>query len=285
MKLDFQLRSLLLIPANKDNFIEKALELDADMLLMDCNVSVADEEKTIARENIKRFMHVARHHDRLVCAQVNSFESQWFLDEIIVLAEAGVDAFMSSDIRNQRDVTFLHRLLTSVEVKLNLDRQLGIVPLITSPIGLMNLAEICEASDRIIAVSFGCDEYLGESNKVDDTQLISLDEARKQVVEPALNAGVIPIDHAYDDHHDIAGLEREVKEASEIGFMGKIVVHPSQLKIVNEGFDDKESKILRANRVLNLYRQALKNHRDVPHSPEIVKQAIDTINKQSTVFK
>lgn len=286
MKLDFRLRSLMLIPANRDNFIEKALELDADMLLMDCNATVADEEKSLARENIKRFMQVARHHDRLVCAQINSFESRWFLDEVIELAEAGVDAFMSSDIRGRRDVAFLHRLLTSVEVKLGIAPRLGIVPLITSPIGLMNLAEICETSDRVVAVSFGCDEYLGDSSEVSDTQLISLEEARRQVVEPALSAGVIPIDHACDPGQGIDTLRQEVRTAREMGFMGKIVVHPSQLEIVNEGFDDKESRILQAHRVLNLYRRAIRsNQATTGHSPEVVKQAIDIINKQSTVFK
>jgi citrate lyase subunit beta/citryl-CoA lyase len=79
----------------------------------------------------------------------------------------------------------------------------------------------------------------------------SLQTARSMVVLAAAAAGIDPpVDSAYQGLADLAGLERETVNARDLGFFGKVAIHPSQLEIINRVFSPEPAEIAWAQRVL-----------------------------------
>jgi Citrate lyase beta subunit len=84
---------------------------------------------------------------------------------------------------------------------------------------------------------------------------------RTIVVSAARAYGVDPIDRVYFDIKNIEGFRRECVEAKSLGFVGKQVIHPSQIPIANEVFSPSKEEIEWARRVVEAYEKAVREGR------------------------
>lgn len=81
------------------------------------------------------------------------------------------------------------------------------------------------------------------------------------MIATAAAYGVDPIDRVFFDLKDLEGFKRECLEAKALGFVGKQVIHPSQIPIANEVFSPSQEEISWAERVVAAYEEAMRQGR------------------------
>ena len=80
--------------------------------------------------------------------------------------------------------------------------------------------------------------------------------ARTMCAVAAAAAGVDALDTVYTDIADLEGLRRECDEAVQMGFTGKISIHPAQIPVINEAFTPSDEAVAHARRVLAAFAEA-----------------------------
>jgi len=125
----------------------------------------------------------------------------------------------------------------------------GIVPLVETAAGVVAVDEIAAASG-VDAVAFGDQDFTADIGAtVTDDKTESL-YARQRVVVAAAAAGVDAFDTVHTDIGDLDGLREQAEFAAEIGFDGKLAVHPDQIPEINGAFTPAADRLEWAETVL-----------------------------------
>ncbi|HIL17907.1 MAG TPA: CoA ester lyase, partial [Gammaproteobacteria bacterium] len=80
--MTFRTRSLLFVPGNKPNMINKALSFQPDVFIPDMEDSVPDSEKANAREVVADHLKAFSGTGRVVIPRLNSMQSGHFEDDL-----------------------------------------------------------------------------------------------------------------------------------------------------------------------------------------------------------
>lgn len=264
---DLLRRSELAVPACNDNMFEKGAQCGADLVFLDledatpAGVKVESRAKVIAALNDIDWGRTAR------AIRINGLDTQWCHDDVIdVVTKAGenLDTIIIPKARKARDVWWVDVLLTQLESKLRLRRQIRLEVLIEEVEGLANAEEIAVASPRLDALIFGVGDFsLSQGARV-DTNFVPLGEypgefwayARNKVIVAARIAGIDAIDAPYPDYRDVSGYERDARRASLLGYTGKWAIHPDQVPIANGVYAPTADEIARAEANVAAYREA-----------------------------
>ncbi len=120
----------------------------------------------------------------------------------------------------------------------------------------MNVNAICRASERIVAVAFGGEDFtndMGIERLADESQVAY---ARQRMCVTARAAHVLALDTPYFKLRDPNGLRWNSLAAKSIGFKGKFAIHPEQLEALNECFSPSAAEIAHAERVVAAFDEA-----------------------------
>jgi citrate lyase subunit beta/citryl-CoA lyase len=127
---------------------------------------------------------------------------------------------------------------------------------IEGAIGVVNAFAIATASKRLIAIALGAEDYcanLKTSRSKEGTELFL---ARSTIVVAARAAGIDAIDTVFSDVNDEEQLVRETQAIKQLGFDGKSVINPRQIKPVHRVFTPTANEISKAQRILTASRGA-----------------------------
>lgn len=83
-----------------------------------------------------------------------------------------------------------------------------------------------------------------------------LAHARAQMVLAARAAGALAIDTIYTDLTDPDGLMTEACQARQLGYSGKLIIHPTQIEPVHRAFTPTQEEIAHAHRILEEFEAA-----------------------------
>lgn len=265
-------RSELAVPASNDNMFAKAAGCGADLVFLDLEDAVPAAVKESARTKAIAALNDIDWGRTARAIRINGLDTHWCHDDLIdVVTHAGMnlDTVIVPKARTARDVWWVDVLLTQLEVKLGLSRQIRLEVLIEEVEGLANAEAIAVASPRLDALIFGVGDFsLSQGARV-DTNFVPLGEypgdfwhyARNKVIVAARIAGIEAIDAPYPDYGDAAGYQRDARRASLMGYTGKWAIHPSQVPIANEVYAPTADEIAQAERNVAAYRQAESNGR------------------------
>ena len=132
----------------------------------------------------------------------------------------------------------------------------GVLPWIETAEAIVNLNAICRASERIVAVAFGGEDFtndMGIERLADESQIAY---ARQALCITARAAHVLALDTPYFKLRDPDGLRLNCTHAKSIGFKGKFAIHPEQLDALNECFSPSPAEIAHAERVVAAFEEA-----------------------------
>lgn len=260
-------RSELALPACNDHMFDKAAGCGADLVFLDLEDAVppaVKEEsrgKAIAALNDLDWGRTAR------AVRINGLDTEWCHDDVIeVVTNAGenLDTIVIPKARTARDVWWVDVLLTQLEQKLRLAKQIQLEVLIEEVEGLANVEEIAAASPRLDALIFGVGDFsLSQGARV-DTNFVPLGEypgdfwhyARNKIMVAARIAGIDAIDSPYPDFRDLAGYEQDARRSSLLGYTGKWAIHPDQVPVANAVYAPTADEIALAQRNVAAYREA-----------------------------
>lgn len=250
-------RSVLFSPGDRPELLRKAPETGADVVVFDLEDAVASGRKAEARETVRDVVSDGFDPDCEVCVRVNPQPRVAAEDLRIVLAgDPGVDAVMLPKAESAADVMGLAGLVEGSGV------DLPIFALAETAAGVLN-AEAIAAADPVTALVFGAEDlaaHIGATRSDEGTEVLY---AREHVVLAASAGGVDAIDTVYNNVEDTDGLAAETEFAIDLGYDGKLAVHPAQVETINEAFTPTDEEIEWARTVLAAREEADESGRGV----------------------
>jgi citrate lyase subunit beta/citryl-CoA lyase len=189
----------------------------------------------------------------------NDRESGELLKDLTQLTIEGVHGFMYPKSTCGEDIYFVGKLLETIEYEKHIPvGTFKIIPLIETAGAIVNIKDICLASPRVVAVAFGCEDYVSDTHGKHDDAGKSIFYARNAIVNAARFAGIIPIDTVHIKVHDLEDLEREVILGKELGFDGMLVLNPKELPIVHQYYSPSEEEVAWATEMVELAEEAVR---------------------------
>src|SRR6266511_4230984 len=121
----------------------------SDILLGNLEDAIAADKKEAAREGLVRIAKEADFGDTALWTRINSLDSPWALDDLLVLIpEIGdkLEVVMVPKVEGPWDIHYVDRLLAQLEAKAGLAQPLLVHAILETSLGVINLEEIATAS-------------------------------------------------------------------------------------------------------------------------------------------
>lgn len=275
-------RSFLFVPGDRPERLAKALDRDADALILDLEDSVAPEDKVRARANVAAFLRETRAEKRraLLIARVNGLATGLIDDDLDAVIASAPDAIFLPKAEGGGAISHLDAKLAVREARGGLaDGAIAIYALATETArAVLTTASYAACSARLAGLAWGREDLsvaLGASAMHDEYGhlLDTFRLARGLCLLGAYAAGAQAIDAVEPDFTNLARLRRESLAAWRDGFTGKLAIHPSQVAIINECFRPSREELAEARALVAAFAQAGGRGaiavdgvmRDVPH--------------------
>jgi citrate lyase subunit beta/citryl-CoA lyase len=251
------LRSPLFVPGNKPNMLEKALGLAPDALVPDIEDSVPPAEKANARETIRSLLPRLAASGRPVIPRVNALDTEWIEADLAAVVGPHVLGISVGKVRNAGDISAISQLIGELERRAGIAvGTVRLLPWIETAEAIVNVSAICRASERIVAVAFGGEDFTNDMGveRLEDESQISY--ARQALCVAARAAHVLALDTPYFKLRDPGGLRDNSLKAKSTGFKGKFAIHPEQIDTLNDCFSPSAQEIAHAERVVAAFEEA-----------------------------
>jgi len=251
-------RSLIFVPGNNTRFLEKAKTLSADIVCFDLEDSVPDKEKKKARALIKDALKKKNQYTASIFARTNSPDSNKIEADLKEIVQKGIDGIVIPKVSSAKEIKKIEKTISSLEKKRKI-RGIRLIPSIESALGVINCYEIASSSQRIDAIVFGIFDLLNDIGiEYTKGNTRGAKYSRYKVPVAATAAGVYAIDGIWQDIKDISGLKKDCEIGKSLGYVGKSVIYPDQIKTVHKIFHPNKTEIAWAKKVCSIYKKSSK---------------------------
>lgn len=250
------LRSFLFVPANDTRKVEKAFASDADMVILDLEDAVAISEKAKARSLVVDVL--SRERREGVCVRVNGIDTPWIAGDLMAVVGNRPEGIMLPKAESAEDIRKVDWLISQLEADYGIsDKSVALFPLVETALGVDKAYEVAASSERIKKLAFGAVDFtldLGVSLSKGGAELFF---ARSQLAIASRAAGIEgPIDTVFTRFKDEKALKEDCRVGRELGFTGKLVIHPAQIQAVHDAFSPEPGEITYASKVVRAFEKA-----------------------------
>lgn len=254
MSPNYLMRSLMFVPGHNEQLLRKSATSEADVLLLDIEDSVQPKSnKLLARQLIKKLNADGIFLKKRIFIRINDRESGELLDDILSMTIDGIEGFVYPKSNDSEDIFFIDKLLESIEYKKKLNiGTFKLIPLIETSGAVLNALSIAKSSKRIVAIAYGCEDFLTDLQGTHDLEEMALQVPRSMIAMAARAAGVIPIDTVHIKVHDLEDLNKNLKIAKALGFEGMLVLNPKEIPLVHQYFSPTNQEVEKAKEIVEL---------------------------------
>ncbi len=254
------MRSVLFAPGNRPELIDKAVNTAADVIIIDLEDAVHPDKKEEARSNARK--KIAQYRERKIIIRVNGVDSDLITADLNEVVTENLWCLMVPKVENLAGVQKLNTYLFNKEEKNALKHgAVKVMPLIETAKGVQDISAILSddsLSQRFTSCAFGAADYTLDMG-IDMTQ--NGDELlypRSRIAMACRAAGLEPpLDSPYMiDIKDVDGLKADAVRAKQLGFQGKLCVHPIQIEPCNLIFSPTPEEIHYAEKVILAFDEA-----------------------------
>lgn len=243
------LRSVLFLPASNERAIEKAKNLDADGIIFDLEDAVAEEAKTLARNNAVNAVKSGNYGNRFLVIRTNGLDTQF--------ADADIDAVIDAVIAAKPDAILIPKVEYATEITNLLGRANGIAiwAMVESARGIINAVEIADAlsTNPQNALVIGPNDIARDTRMRASPSRTNLLPALTNCVFAARAAGIQILDGVYNNFRDDDGFATECTQGRDLGMDGKTLIHPGQIAAANEAFSPSPEEISSAQEIVGVF--------------------------------
>ena len=244
-------RTMMFLNAQKPGLIKDPYIYKPDSLLLDLEDAVAENQKDAARFSL---FHALRSIDYRGCERVvrlNGLAPPYWKEDIRCSVAGGCDAIRIPKTENEEDVHLAEKEIARAEREFGRpEGSVLIMAAVESARGVMNALDICEASERLFGIALSGGDYTKDLQTHITGTGIELMGARQNLIIAARAAGVQCFDTVYTDLNNEEGFRRDVETIHLMGFDGKSIINPRQIRIVHEIFTPDERDIIFAEKVV-----------------------------------
>ena len=250
-------RSMLFIPAHREDFVSKAHQRGADAYILDLEDSVPDAQKSEARGAIVDAAGIVSQDGAAALVRINQGTA---------MAEKDLEACICPEVRavvipkvvSGGQVKALCGVIEALEPERGIEKgQTRVIAQIECVHGLANLDDIAGSSTRMLGMSLGSEDF-SVSASMEPTPETLL-APNQDIVFASRRAGILPYGFpaSIADYSDIERFRETIRFARQLGFVGALCIHPSQATVLNEEFTPSSAEIERARALLAAYEKGL----------------------------
>jgi citrate lyase subunit beta/citryl-CoA lyase len=254
------IRTALFVPGTRPDRVDKALNAGADVIIIDLEDAVPLQLKEETRSKVRE--KVLEHGGRKIIVRVNAMGSgfcQGDLDEIIVKELACI---MLPKVESPEQIREMNHRLLSLEGERGMPPgAVSVIPLIESARAVQNIFPILsEKTDpaRVLTAAFGAADYSLDLGMGITKQGQELVYPRSRIAIACRAAQMEPpLDTPFMiDLKDMEGLKADAMRAKQLGFQGKLCIHPNQVGPCHAIFSPTKEEILYAEKVIQAFEEA-----------------------------
>lgn len=213
--------SPLFVPCD-DKYLSRVDSLKSATIIFDLEDSIKDEKKQEALESLLRFFDIYKGSKKM-WVRVNNDRIDI---EISELKDKNIVGFM---LPKTESYEMINNIVTLSEAS-------KVWVLIETPMGIANLPSIA-SHPALSAIMFGGEDY---SNFFSDDSHDEVIRFAKNMIVLYGRAFNLPVfDTISWNYRDLKLFKKEVLSSKKFGFYGKVAIHPAQVDVIEEIFEER----------------------------------------------
>jgi citrate lyase subunit beta/citryl-CoA lyase len=269
-------RSWLFVPADQPRKVESAATGPADAIILDLEDAVGLVQKDAARALVVGFL--AAGHGAHPCGparliRVNALSTGMTEADVAATARHRPAGYVLPKCEGPADVDALARLVAT-----HGGSDVPILAIATETArAVRSLMRSDWSHPALGGLTWGGEDLMADlgslrNRKADGSYHSPFRLVRDLTLFAASEARVPAVDAVYTAFRDEAGLKSEAGQAADLGFSGKLAIHPAQIAPIHAAFAPDETTIAHAQRVREVFASSGGNATsldgemlDIPH--------------------
>lgn len=245
----------LYLPGNNPKLMINAGIYGSHGIILDLEDSVAPEKKFEARFMVRNALRSVDFYGAERMVRINQLPAG--LEDLKSCIPHGVNLILIPKCEHATQVLQTDKKISEILGRKN--DAIHLMPIIENAAGVMNAYEIARASENVVALAIGLEDYTADIGTQRTPEGKETFFARSMVVNAARAANIQPIDSVFSDIDDMEALKRNVLESKALGFAGMGCIHPRQVPVIHENFLPDEAETSRAKRIVAAFEKAKKD--------------------------
>ena len=254
-------RTLLFAPGSRAELLTKAQLGAADAMIFDLEDSVPLNAKEEARKNVQQALALGLKKPMYL--RISNPRAGDYLADLGVLANqslVNVVGVALPKADDAQDIETVSKALQEIEIKAGVAvGSLSILPMIETCLGLRNSFDIAKSSKRVSGMALASAEegdFMVDLGGRWTPRSLALNYPRSKLVVDSRAAGLEWIvDGVFMNLKDTQMLREECLIARELGFVGKMAIHPTQVDVMHEVFSPSAEEIEYARGMIAAFRE------------------------------
>lgn len=246
-------RALLFMPGDDRRKIEKGAHLEVDSIIMDLEDGVALSNKALAREVTRTALQEISFGNSECLVRINPVAvNGLFMDDLTLTIAGRPHGYMIPKVESAEQIQRVDQRLSELEAQYQIaEHSTILLALIETARGVIHLREIAQASPRLRALCFGAEDLAGDMGAIRTSEGWEGFYAKSAVVLHAKAFDLQAIDTPFIDlRADDALLSAETERSLQMGYTGKLAIHPRQVGVIQQVFTPTATQIDRARRLI-----------------------------------
>ena len=258
------LRSMLFVPGDSERKLAKGESSPADALILDLEDAVAPDRTAIARGMVRDYLDARPNRERQqLWVRINPLSTAKALPDLAAVVGGAPDGILLPKPDSADDIVLLDHYLTALEEREGITRgSVKVIPVATETArAVFALGSYAGCSARLVGMTWGAEDLaaaLGANTNKNAAggYAFTYELARSLCLAGAVAADVQPLDTLFVDYRDAAGLAADSRQSRQLGFTGRIAIHPDQVTTINAAYSPDEAEIAYARRVVAAFNAA-----------------------------
>ncbi|QMU08658.1 citrate (pro-3S)-lyase subunit beta [Levilactobacillus suantsaii] len=250
-------RTMMFVPGNNPAMVKDAGIYGADSIMFDLEDSVSLAEKDAARVLVYESLQTQDYEGAELVVRVNGIDTPYYHNDVRAMVKAGIEVVRLPKVESAKMIQDLVKDVEAAEKEFG--REVGsthVMAAIESAKGVLNAPAIAASSDRMIGLALSAEDYTTDMKTHRYPDGAELEFARNMVLHSARAAGIAAFDTVFTNMDDTDGFYRETRYIHQLGFDGKSLVNPRQIKMVNSVYEPTAKEIANARNVINAIKEA-----------------------------
>jgi citrate lyase subunit beta/citryl-CoA lyase len=256
------LRTLLFAPGNRPRMLQKVGQCGADAVILDLEDAVPISEKAATRSAVREA--VGAIDTCPVYVRINpltaaaGFSQPIGEADLAAVVRPGLAGIILPKVESPDDLHRADALLQGLEMQHGVaPGGVDVIPIIETALAVQRAYDIAASGTRVKRLAFGAGDFTRDIGVAWSRREIESQYARSALVVASRAAGLeSPLDTVWVDLRDQRGLTHSARTAKQLGFQGKMAIHPSQVEPINTVFSPSAAEIAFAARVVDAFTQA-----------------------------
>ncbi len=250
-------RTMLFVPGNQPGMIKDAGIYDQDSIMFDLEDSVSVLEKDAARFLVYQALCSIDYGSKELVVRVNDPTTKCGIDDLEAIVRTQKAIIRLPKTENAQDVLVCQQEVERIEAENGIPAgSTKMMAAIESAAGVLNAKEIACSSKRLVGIALGAEDYVTDLKTRRSPDGIELLFGRSMILLAARAAGIDAIDTVYSDINNEEGFRQEVELIHQLGFDGKSIINPRQIKTVHEVYTPSQKDIQKALDIVDAIEEA-----------------------------